>query len=208
MSAQVLFFFGSWRPVLTLVLEAAAVMGSPGPSTLAVMASATAFGMRQSLGFVSGAIAGTAAVLSAVATGVVALLTSVPGLGSGLTVASSIYILYLAWRIAIAPPISKRANGALAPSFASGFLLAIANPKAWFAIAAVFTGATLVESSRELDALLKTAVLAGMIVFIHLAWLVAGSSLAGFLRDPLRARIANVLFGLVLAATIVLPLMR
>jgi threonine/homoserine/homoserine lactone efflux protein len=208
MSAQVLFFFGSWRPVLTLVLEAAAVMGSPGPSTLAVMASATAFGMRQSLGFVSGAIAGTAAVLSAVATGVVALLNSVPGLGSGLTVASSIYILYLAWRIAIAPPISKRANGALAPSFASGFLLAIANPKAWFAIAAVFTGATLVESSRELDALLKTAVLAGMIVFIHLAWLVAGSSLAGFLRDPLRARIANVLFGLVLAATIVLPLMR
>jgi threonine/homoserine/homoserine lactone efflux protein len=208
MSAQVLFFFGSWRPVLTLVLEAAAVMGSPGPSTLAVMASATAFGMRQSLGFVSGAIAGTAAVLSAVATGVVALLNSVPGLGSGLTVASSIYILYLAWRIAIAPPISKRANGALAPSFASGFLLAIANPKAWFAIAAVFTGATLVESSRELDALLKTAVLAGMIVFIHLAWLVAGSSLAGFLRDPLRARIANVLFGLVLAATIALPLMR
>lgn len=208
MSAQVLFFFGSWRPVLTLVLEAAAVMGSPGPSTLAVMASATAFGMRQSLGFVSGAIAGTAAVLSAVATGVVALLTSVPGLGSGLTVASSIYILYLAWRIAIAPPISKRANGALAPSFASGFLLAIANPKAWFAIAAVFTGATLVESSRELDALLKTAVLAGMIVFIHLAWLIAGSSLAGFLRDPLRARIANVLFGLVLAATIALPLMR
>jgi threonine/homoserine/homoserine lactone efflux protein len=208
MSAQVLFFSGSWRPVLTLVLEAAAVMGSPGPSTLAVMASATAFGMRQSLGFVSGAIAGTAAVLSAVATGVVALLTSVPGLGSGLTIASSIYILYLAWRIAIAPPISKRADGALAPSFAFGFLLAIANPKAWFAIAAVFTGATLVESSRELDALLKAAVLAGMIVFIHLAWLIAGSSLAGFLRDPLRARIANVLFGLVLAATIALPLMR
>jgi threonine/homoserine/homoserine lactone efflux protein len=66
----------------------------------------------------------------------------------------------------------------------------------------------LVESSRELDALLKAAVLAGMIVIIHFAWLIAGSSLAGFLRDPLRARIANVLSGLILAATIALPLIR
>jgi threonine/homoserine/homoserine lactone efflux protein len=208
MSAQLLFFSGSWRSVLTLVLEAVAVMGSPGPSTMAVMATATAFGVRQSIGFVSGAIAGTAAVLSAVATGAVALLISVPWLGSGLTIASSLYVLYLAWRIATAPPPSKRADGAVAPSFASGFLLAVANPKAWFAIAAVFTGATLIGSSRELDALLKAAVLAGMIVIIHLTWLVAGSSLAGFLCDPLRARIANVLFGLVLAATIALPLLR
>jgi threonine/homoserine/homoserine lactone efflux protein len=208
MSAQALFFSGSWQSVLTLVLEAAVVMGSPGPSTMAVMATATAFGVSQSLGFVSGAIAGTAAVLSAVATGVVALLISVPWLGPGLTIASSLYVLYLAWRIATAAPPSKRADGAVAPSFASGFLLAIANPKAWFAIAAVFTGATLIGSSRELDALLKAVVLAGMIVIIHFAWLVAGSSLAGLLRDPLRARMANVLFGLILVATIALPLMR
>ena len=72
----------------------------------------------------------------------------------------------------------------------------------------MFTGSTLLESSRELDALLKAAVLAVMIVLIHLSWLLGGVSLAGFLRDPLRSRIVNVLFGLVLVGTTVLALIR
>ena len=71
----------------------------------------------------------------------------------------------------------------------------------------MFTGSTLLESSRELDALLKAAVLAVMIVLIHLSWLLGGVSLAGFLRDPLRSRI-NVLFGLILVGTTVLALIR
>jgi threonine/homoserine/homoserine lactone efflux protein len=61
----------------------------------------------------------------------------------------------------------------------------------------VFSGSTLVQSSRELDALLKAAVLVAMIGIIHLCWLIGGVSLAGFLGDPLRSRIANVLFGLI-----------
>ena len=184
-------FSSPWQSLLTLVLEAVAVMGTPGPSTMAVMATAAAF-----------------AVLLAVATGVVALLVSIQGLGFALTLASAIYILYLALKIATAPPLSKQTADAAAPSLAAGFLLAIANPKAWFAIAAVFTGSTLLESSRELDALLKAAVLAVMIVLIHLCWLLGGVSLAGFLRDPLRSRIVNVLFGLVLVGTTALALIR
>jgi len=185
-----------------------AVMGTPGPSTMAVTASGAAFGVRRSLGFATGAIAGTVAVLLAVATGVVALLLSIPGLGAGLTLASAVYILYLALKIATAPPLAKQTASASTPSFTAGLLLAIANPKAWFAIAAVFAGTTPVESAREWDALLKVAILAAMIVIIHLGWLLGGASLAGFLRDPLRARVANVLFGLILAGTSVLALIR
>jgi threonine/homoserine/homoserine lactone efflux protein len=201
-------FSSAWQSLLTLVLEAVAVMGTPGPSTMAVMATAAAFGGRRSLGFVSGAITGTIAVLLAVATGVVALLVSIQGFGFVLTLASAVYILYLALKIATAPPLPKQTADAAAPSLAAGFLLAIANPKAWFAIAAVFTGSTLLESSRELDALLKAAVLAVMIVLIHLSWLLGGVSLAGFLRDPLRSRIVNVLFGLILVGTTALALIR
>ena len=201
-------FSSPWRSLLMLVLEAMAVMGTPGPSTMAVTASGAAFGVRQSLGFATGTIAGTVAVLLAVATGVVALLLSIPGLGAGLTLASAVYIIYLALKIATTPPLAKQTTGASAPSFAAGLLLAIANPKAWFAIAAVFAGSTLVESSREWDALLKAVVLAAMIVVIHLGWLLGGASLAGFLCDPLRSRVANVLFGLILAGTTVLALFR
>jgi threonine/homoserine/homoserine lactone efflux protein len=201
-------FSSLWQSLLTLVLEAIAVMGTPGPSTMAVTATGAAFGIRRSLGFTTGAIAGTVAVLLAVATGVVALLMSIPGLGAGLTLASAVYILYLALKIATASPLSKQTADARAPSFVPGFLLAIANPKAWFATAAVFAGSTLAESSRELDALLKAAVLAVMIIVIHLGWLLGGVSLGGFLRDPLRSRIANVVFGLILAGTTVVTLIR
>jgi len=207
MTGHGLFGAGAWQSGLTLVLEAVAVMGSPGPSTMAVMATSAAFGCRRSLKFVSGAIAGTVAVLLAVATGVVALMMSVPSLGLGLTLASAVYILYLALKIAIAPPLSRQAGAGLAPSFAAGLLLAIANPKAWFAIAAVFTGSTLAASAAS-DALLKAAGLAVMIVLIHLFWMFGGVSLAGFLGDPVRSRLTNVAFGLILVATTVVALIR
>jgi threonine/homoserine/homoserine lactone efflux protein len=125
-----------------------------------------------------------------------------------LTIGSAIYILYLAWKIATAPPLSKQHVEARAPSLAAGFLLAIANPKAWLAIAAVFTGATLAESSPATDALFKAAVLTAMIVLIHLVWLWCGASLAGLLRDPLKSRIANILFALILVGTTAAALFR
>jgi threonine/homoserine/homoserine lactone efflux protein len=169
--------------VLKLVLEAALVMGTPGPSTIAVMAAGAAFGIRRSLSFASGAVAGTVVVLLAVAIGAVAILLAVPALGFGLSVAGAIYVLYLAFKMATAPPLSERATAA--PAFAAGLVLAVTNPKAWFAIAAVFTGTNLAGPSSALDALSKTVTLAVMIAVIHLGWLIAGVSVAGFVRDPL-----------------------
>jgi threonine/homoserine/homoserine lactone efflux protein len=204
---DVLFSAGTWQSSLTLMLKAITVMGSPGPSTLAVTAAGAVFGVRRSLGFVSGAIAGTVVVLLCVATGLVVLMTSIPGLGLMLMTGSAVYILWLAWKIATAPPLSQQ-RAAFAPSAMAGFLLAVANPKAWFAITAVFAGSVLVNSSRLFDAVVKTAVLAMMIVLIHLLWLLCGVSLAGFLSDPLRSRIANILFGLILVATTLFALIR
>lgn len=198
----------SLQPLLTLVLASTVVMGSPGPSTMSALAVSAAFGLRRSMVYVLGLMLGTTAVLVAVASGVIAMLLSLPALGSALIYASAVYILYLAWRIASAPPLEDQPADLPSPSFAPGFLLALANPKAWFAIAAVFTASTLVVGSSAADASLKVAVLVVMIVIIHLGWVLAGASLSRFLRDPLISRIANVVFAVVLVATAVLPLLR
>ena len=96
----------------------------------------------------------------------------------------------------------------LAPSFPSGLLLALANPKTYLAIAAVFAGATLVPQSQPIDALAKIAVLSAMIVVIHFVWLMAGASLARVLRDPLYARLVNLVLAALLVVTTAIVLVK
>jgi threonine/homoserine/homoserine lactone efflux protein len=194
--------------LIKLLLDAALVMGTPGPSTIAVMASGAAFGISRSLPFMLGAIAGTTVVLAGVAAGVTTLLLSFPATAAVLTVGGLVYVLYLAWRIATAPPLSRQADLAAAPTLTGGFVLAVGNPKAWLAIAAVFTGTVLTVSSTALDGTLKALLLAAMIVAIHVVWLFGGAYLASLLRDPLWSRIANLLFASILAGTAVLALLR
>ena len=124
-----------------------------------------------------------------------------------LTLASVAYIAVLAVRIARAPPLSPQGSAATAPSFAGGLLLAVANPKAYVAIAAVFAGTTLSGSSPAVDGLLKTAILGLMIVVIHIAWLLAGTSLSRMLSDPAASRIANLAFAGILIATSLLAVL-
>ena len=182
--------------LLSLIVASLLVMGSPGPSTISVTAVGAAFGFRRSIAYMSGLVAGTIAVLLAVATGVVAVLLAVPQLAPVLLAASAAYILYLAFRIATAPPLSTHDETVAAPSFAGGVLLAIANPKAYVAIAAVF-------AASMLDLLLKVAVLSAMIVLIHLAWLLAGAVLARVFRDPVWSRRVNRVFAAALVVTTV-----
>lgn len=189
-----------WRQLFALVLAAAVVMGSPGPATISVTAVGAAFGLRPSLRYACGIILGTIAVLLVVASGVAAMLASMPRLAPLLAVASAGYILYLAFRIATAPPLATHAGQAARPTFSGGFLLAVANPKAYVAIAAVFAGASSKQGAVELGPWLKLAVLALMIVAIHVLWLVAGAVFARFLRQPVASRIINLIF----AATLVL----
>jgi threonine/homoserine/homoserine lactone efflux protein len=202
---QQLLGAGAWPPVLSLVLAALVVMGSPGPSTISVTAVGAAYGFRRSLPYVAGLILGTSAVLVAIAVGLVSILLSQPRLAPILLGLSVAYIAYLAFRIATAPPLSAPGRDARPPRLAGGFLLAVANPKAYLAIAAVFTGTTLAES-RLADSLAKIAVLAGMIVAIHFAWLVAGSAFARLLRRPAVSRVVNLLFAAILLATAILAL--
>ena len=187
-----------------LLLASAALMGSPGPSTISVTAVGAAFGLRRSLGYTLGLILGTWLVLLVVATGVFAVLLSVPSRAPALPAGAGAYILSLPARIARAPPLRQQDPAAAVPSLTGGLLLAAANPKAYVAIAAVFAGSRLDGLSATAEALAKTALLAFMVVLIHLFWLVAGASLSRVLRDPLASRIVNVALAAVLVAASVL----
>ena len=192
-----------WGSVGPLVLISLAIMGSPGPATISLVAAGSAFGVRRSLPYVLGIIIGTVAVLVAVATGITAALLAVPAIGSVLIWISAAYILWLAYHIATAPPLSEPATTSGAFSLAGGALLGAANPKAWLAIAAVFASAH-VAAGATADATAKVAVLIAMIIVICTTWLVAGTAIAPLLREPRRARLVNAALavGLVAATTL------
>ncbi|MGO4438066.1 LysE family translocator [Rhizobium sp. RAF56] len=194
-------------PSLALALKSALVMGSPGPATMSATAVGAAYGVRRSLPYVGGLIAGTVAVLLVVATGVFAILLSMPLLNSVLEAGSVLYILYLAYRIATAPPLSASEAKGVRPSFSAGLLLALANPKAYIAIAAVFTGAARGLPSSAMDVLVRLAVLGIMIVLIHLLWLFAGSSLSRLFQSPASARVINLTFAALLVGATLLPML-
>ncbi|MBZ9769767.1 MULTISPECIES: LysE family translocator [unclassified Mesorhizobium] len=196
----------TWQQVLALIVAATVVMGSPGPATISVTAVGAAFGLRPSLGYTSGVVLGTIAVLLAVAGGIFGMLTSVPGVAPVLAVASAGYILYLAFKIATAPPLAGRGSTATKPDFLGGFMLAVANPKAYVAIAAVFVGAA--AQADALGVSTRLLVLAAMIVAIHVVWLLAGTAFARVLRHPLASRIINLVFAATLVLTTLLAVLR
>jgi threonine/homoserine/homoserine lactone efflux protein len=190
-----------WGSVAPLVLASAAIMGSPGPATLSLVAVVAPHGVRRSLPYACGLVVGSAAVLVAVATGVTMTLLAVPALRSLLLALAAAYILWLAYHIATAPALSAQGAAPRPPSLVGGTVFGLANPKGWVAMGAVFDSARIADGATT-DAAAKTAVLAAMIVVIMTAWLLAGASLTPMLRDPRRARIVNAgLAALLLAAT-------
>jgi len=96
-----------WGSVGPLLLISLAIMGSPGPATISLIAAGSVYGVRRSLPYLAGIIVGTTIVLVAVATGITAALLAVPAIGSILIGISAAYILWLAYHIATAPPLSK-----------------------------------------------------------------------------------------------------
>ena len=179
-----------WESVGTLVLISLAIMGSPGPATISLVAAGSVRGVRRSLPYLFGIIVGTTLVLVAVAAGITGVILALPAIGSVLIWISAAYILWLAYHIATAPPLSKLTGGPNAFSLMGGAFLGFANPKAWVAIAAVFASANVADSPTA-DAAAKIAALTVMIILICATWLVAGKSIAPLLRDPRRARLVN-----------------
>ncbi len=188
--------------LILLWLAALPLMGSPGPATLSLAALCSSYGVSASLGYLAGIIAGTTTVLLVVASGVSGVILAIPGVVPLVTTVAAAYIAYLAWRIATAPPPAKHAERRRAPSFVGGYILAVGNPKAFAALGAVYSSATVVRSDLILDTALKVAALITVIVGVNAAWLLFGSAFSPILSSPRSGRAVNVCFAILLVLSV------
>jgi threonine/homoserine/homoserine lactone efflux protein len=136
-----------------------ALAGSPGPNTLSLAATGAAFGARRGVGYMAGVNIGMVAVMAITASGVVSLLLAAPGTTPIVTTVAAGYFAFLAYRIATAPPLTENTEFGRQPSFAGGVFLSLVNPKAYAAMAALFSGFVLVPNRFALDATAKAIVL-------------------------------------------------
>jgi threonine/homoserine/homoserine lactone efflux protein len=189
------------------ILAGFALAGSPGPATLSLAAAGAAFGPRRSLGYMVGQITGLMIVMGITASGMVGLLLAVPGVAPVVLAASAAYFVYLAIRIATAPPLTDAAIESRRPSFPAGFLLSLLNPKGYAAMAALFSGFILVRERIAMDAAMKVAVLVVIIVAVDIAWLIAGAAMTALFRNPRMNRIVNIGFAALLVASVAAALL-
>lgn len=186
------------------LLAALALTGSPGPATLSLTATGAAFGAGRGMAYLAGIVVGMVLVMAAVAAGLVGLLLAVPGATPVVTVLAGAYFLYLAWRIAMAPPLSADDARRRAPTFIAGLALSLVNPKGYAAMAALYSGFVLVPDRVAADAAVRMAMLTVMMVAVNVGWLLAGAGLTRFFRDPRSNRLINIAFAALLVASAVL----
>jgi threonine/homoserine/homoserine lactone efflux protein len=193
--------------VLSFLLSALALTGSPGPNTLSVAAVGASFGRSRGFAYMLGLNVGMVGVIAIVATGVAAAVFAVPGLAPVVTALAVAYFLYLAYRIATAPPLATASASVRPPRWYEGAGLSLVNPKAYAAMAAVFSGHVLVADSPVADALVKTALLLPLICAVNLAWLLIGAAITRRLQDPAAARRINAVFAALLLISVALTLL-
>ncbi len=189
------------------VLAGFALAGSPGPATLSLAATGAAFGARRGLGYMAGIVIGMVVVMCIIATGVTGMTLAIPGATPVVASLAGAYIVYLAYRIATAPPLAENTGQHRQPSFVGGVFLSLVNPKGYAAMAALFSGFVLVGERLHLDAALKIVILVAIIIAVDVAWLFVGAALTRLFREPGINRAINVTFAVLLVASVAFALL-
>jgi threonine/homoserine/homoserine lactone efflux protein len=182
--------------------SATALLGSPGPGIAALLAVGRVEGWG-SLRFYAGLQLGLAIAFGATAVGLLTLLEAVPFAMRAMMLASAGYLIFLAYQIATAPVGLALQSAQARSSLMSGFLLGIANPKAYIAFASLLASQTLVEHDRPVDALLKWTICVMVAIVVDIIWLYVGVRLQRAALQPQTERILNfILSGTILVAAI------
>jgi threonine/homoserine/homoserine lactone efflux protein len=175
---------------------------TPGPNNLMLMTSGVKYGFGRTLPHLAGVVLGFALMIAVVGLGLSILFERYPQILPTMRIAGSLYMLWLALRIALAKPISKAEPGGRPIGFFAAAGFQWVNPKAWaMALGALAAYAGVVDSYA--GGVLLIAALCGVIAIpCCVAWTLFGASLSRLLMDPRASRPFNWTMAALLVASI------
>jgi threonine/homoserine/homoserine lactone efflux protein len=192
---------------LALLVYAFVTSITPGPNNFMLLASGVNFGFVRTIPHMLGIGIGFLALLLAVGFGLGAVLTAFPALHTGLKIAGGVYLLYLAWKIAMSRSLSGKGEAGARPMrFIDAAAFQWVNPKAW--VMAITAMAVYTNPDRPF---LSVVLISTAFAVVNLpsvsTWAGFGTALRGFLSDPARLKWFNIAMGVLLAATL-WPMLR
>lgn len=179
---------------------------TPGPSNVMVMVAGAHAGIVGGLPCLAGVVVGMALMMGAAKLGLGGLVNALPQLLAWLQWSGAGFLLWLAWKVASAPPLVGR-SAADPVGFWKALAFQWVNPKSW--IVSVSAAATY-GAGRDVaiaeQALLLAALFALAAAPSCAVWLAFGASMQRWLVNQRRARAFNLAMGLALAASVGLVL--
>lgn len=175
---------------------------TPGPNNLMLMTSGANFGFHRSVPHMTGVALGLPIMIVPVGLGVTQIFDAWPVSYTILKVASVLYMLWLAWKIAHATPPDGTAKSASKPlTFLQACAFQWVNPKAWtMALGAI----TLYASGRDLAAILwVSGTYVGVAIISTTTWVTLGQQLRRLLNRPDRLRLFNWAMATLLLASLI-----
>ena len=174
---------------------------TPGPNNTYLLTSGMNFGVRKSLTYVNGIMAGLIIMFSAMYLGVGTLFNNYPVIQEVLKYAGFAYILYMAYSI-ISSSFVHRHEQIQRVGFFRATVFQLVNPKAWIVLismVATYVGneTDLVKVSLTLTVFL-IATYPGAVI-----WAAFGEIMAGWLSKPTYRRIFNISAAILLVASMV-----
>ncbi|MBL4613534.1 MAG: LysE family translocator [Magnetovibrio sp.] len=172
----------TWETALTLSIAILVLGITPGPGVFAIIARALAMGLRPTLVYITGIIAGDMVYLVLVALGLNVLVTQYADAFALLKIAGGLYLIYLGiqtWRSA--KDVGGDGEGAIQAenssvrSFLSGLSLTLGNHKVVVFYVA-FLPAFIDLGALSISGLLIAALVVGLtllVVFTGYAWMAA-----------------------------------
>jgi threonine/homoserine/homoserine lactone efflux protein len=175
---------------------------TPGPNNAMILASGLNYGFARSLPHLFGITCGFTFMIFATGMGLHAVFEQAPMLQVMLKYAGAVYLLWLAWKLAHAAPMSAEQAAISKPmSFLGAAAFQWVNPKGWvMAVSALTT--YLPPGFKVGDVALLAGVFGVIGIFCVGSWAMFGVAMRRVLQDARSVRIFNVVMALALVATL------
>lgn len=191
----------TWSLLVSVAVFSFVTSVSPGPNNTFLLSSGANFGLRKSVPYLNGIMAGLTGMMIALGAGLGVIFTTLPAVYQVLKWVGFAYIVWLAFLIVKSTTKTETAEAQYI-GFFKATTFQFVNPKAWVVVGSFMATFVPVGSGFGATAFICLVFL----VFTYpgaLLWAVAGQVLKDWLSVPSRRRVFNILSAILLVLSMV-----